>query len=540
MAYPLVFLRFHGGSRTTSGAGTCRAPSRSSDGLAAVVGINDNPSFADWVYFVIEHPAEADHLQGRRRMGASAIGRSVQLRRRLTLRNDEADQALLAGRLWSSLCRGVPSGRRPHRHRRPGSSQRAAGPGGGARSPPSSTSSSTSSRRSRARSSRCRGDTLTLDAGKKHGVHSRARARGATGRAARSSTRGRARSSGERGRARPDPGHLGPGGLLGRDLDRRGVKPGDRFRASSDKVHIVLLPLLGGVREGLVEAATQELVERLGATGRFRVSMGDAINVYLSQEGIKAEDFLQGKGVQQAAQRFKVENLLAVHFKRVQGKPYMEVRFYAFPQHGPADQHRRSSCRRPSDRRRRSGRPVLRRAVGRRIRPRPSSGRSWPGCSGATSRPAPTRAARAPFPCARSPGSPSRSWPWTWRWRRRDRIPRLAVSDGDHVYMYKIIEQRMEPEWTKSVRLLGRTISVQLADLDGDGVLEVVGNRYNRKGRPQLLRAHGQERQAHDPGGEHRRFPLRRRPQGRRRQADAVDAAVQQDGVLHSRARRTR
>ena len=47
--------------------------------------------------------------------------------------------------------------------------------------------------------------------------------------------------------------------------------------------------------------------------------------------------------------------------------------------------------------------------------------------------------------------------------------------------MYKIIEQRMEPEWTKSVRFLGRTISVQLADIDGDGTLEVVGNRYNEK-----------------------------------------------------------
>ena len=54
--------------------------------------------------------------------------------------------------------------------------------------------------------------------------------------------------------------------------------------------------------------------------------------------------------------------------------------------------------------------------------------------------------------------------------------------------MYKIVEQRMEPEWTKSVRFLGRTISVQLADLDGDGVLEVVGNRYNEKVGPELVR----------------------------------------------------
>ena len=98
------------------------------------------------------------------------------------------------------------------------------------------------------------------------------------------------------------------------------VKPGDRFRLSSGKIRLVLLPLLGGVKEGLVEAATHELVERLSASGRFQVTMGDPINVFLAQEGIKPEEFLQGKGVKEAAQRFKVENLLAIHFKRVQDR----------------------------------------------------------------------------------------------------------------------------------------------------------------------------------------------------------------------------
>ncbi len=60
----------------------------------------------------------------------------------------------------------------------------------------------------------------------------------------------------------------------------------------------------------------------------------------------------------------------------------------------------------------------------------------------------------------------------------KDKIPRLVVSDGDQVYMYRIVDQKFEPEWTKSVRSLGRVFSVQLADLDGDGFLEVIGNRY--------------------------------------------------------------
>src|SRR4029077_5179325 len=60
----------------------------------------------------------------------------------------------------------------------------------------------------------------------------------------------------------------------------------------------------------------------------------------------------------------------------------------------------------------------------------------------------------------------------------KDKIPRMVVSDGDEIYLYKIVDQKIEPEWTKSVRSLGRVFSVQLADLDGDGVLEVIGNRY--------------------------------------------------------------
>jgi hypothetical protein len=31
------------------------------------------------------------------------------------------------------------------------------------------------------------------------------------------------------------------------------------------------------------------------------------------------------------AERFRVDNLLAVRFQRVQGKPYMEVRFFSAP-----------------------------------------------------------------------------------------------------------------------------------------------------------------------------------------------------------------
>ena len=259
------------------------------------------------------------------------------------------------------------------------------------------------------------------------------------------------------------------------------VKPGDRFRASSGKVNVVLLPLLGGVRESLIEAAVQELVERLGATGRFRVSMGDPINVYLSQQGIKAEDFLQGKGVQQAAAAVQGRRTSWPSISSVcRTSPTWRSASTLFPGRIPRSA-RRSSCR-P-----RSARPRDRQAAdsplgaGRPIRPRPSRDRSWPGCSavmleaGAYSSGEGTiplrQVAKLNFPVLAMDVAVAPA----------DRIPRMVVSDGDQIYMYKIIEQRMEPEWTKSVRFLGRTISLQLADLDGDGTLEVVGNRYNEK-----------------------------------------------------------
>jgi hypothetical protein len=60
-----------------------------------------------------------------------------------------------------------------------------------------------------------------------------------------------------------------------------------------------------------------------------------------------------------------------------------------------------------------------------------------------------------------------------------DKIPRLVITDGDRIFLYRIVNRALEPEWTYSGRSPGRVISVQLADLDGDGVLEVVANRYH-------------------------------------------------------------
>ena len=253
------------------------------------------------------------------------------------------------------------------------------------------------------------------------------------------------------------------------------IKPGDRFRVPSTKVNIVLLPLLGSIRETLVETATQEMVERLAATGRFRVTMGDTINVYLAQQRLSASDFLAGKGVREASERFKADNILAVYFTRAQGKPFMDVRFFSAPRPDPAVISSffvpPSTLRaaNPGPRFSQGGSANPPQAKPRSLLQRLLGGDLEAGSYSTGENSLPLREiAKFKFPVLAMDIAVA----------PKDKIPRMVVSDGDEIYFYKIVDQKVEPEWTKSVRSLGRVFSLQLADLDGDGVLEVIGNRY--------------------------------------------------------------
>ena len=253
------------------------------------------------------------------------------------------------------------------------------------------------------------------------------------------------------------------------------VKPGDRFRVSAGKVGIVLLPLLGSTKDTLVETATQELVERLTGTGRFKVTMGDTINVFLAQQRIAAADFLAGKGVREASERFKADNILAVHFTRAQGKPFMDVRFFSAPSAAPAVTTSffvpPSTLRavNPGPRFSQGGLANPPQAKPRSLLQRLLGGELEAGSYSTGENSLPLReVAKFKFPVLAMDIAVA----------PKDKLPRMVVSDGDQIYMYRIVDFKVEPEWSRSVRTLGRVFSLQLADLDGDGVLEVIGNRY--------------------------------------------------------------
>jgi hypothetical protein len=255
-----------------------------------------------------------------------------------------------------------------------------------------------------------------------------------------------------------------------------GARPGDKARVSSGKIRLTLLPLADGVKDGLVEAAVYELIEGLNRTGRFQIGMGDAVNVWLGQEGIKRQDALEGKGLAPVGERFKIENLLVLHFKRVQNRPYMDVRLFTFPGASPvlttalfvpasikttprgdfsaSGQGRESQTLKPQ-------RSLLARLLAGDLDAGAYS-------SGESSIPL-KEVAKFPFAVIAMDVAVS----------PQDKVPRLVVTDGERIYLYRFADRVLEPEWTYRGDARGRVFSVQLADLDGDGVFEVVANRYH-------------------------------------------------------------
>ena len=263
---------------------------------------------------------------------------------------------------------------------------------------------------------------------------------------------------------------------VARQVEGGGLQPGDKARVTAGKVPLTVVALGSGPRPRLMEAATGELLQELERTGRFRLVLGDPIAAWLAQQKIAPEEFLGGRGLGQVAERFKVSNLLALRYTLVDSRPYVEARLFSGGFQSPSLTTALfvppSVKPRPAREFSTATAPGAVKVERRSLLARLLSGDFEPNQYSAGAAAIPIRQL-ATFPfvvtsmdVAVSPG---------------DKRPRIAVTDGQRVFLYRLTGEVLEAEWTDDRRRVGRILSVQLGDLDGDGVLDVVVNRQDVK-----------------------------------------------------------
>jgi hypothetical protein len=259
-------------------------------------------------------------------------------------------------------------------------------------------------------------------------------------------------------------------------LDGPKLQVGDKARVTAGRIRLTVVPFTPAVRARVAETAVQEALQELERTGRFQIAFGDQVSAWLGQEKIAGEEFLKGKGVAEAMQKFNLTNLLALQFSTPENKLLMDVRVFSRASQAPLLQ---TALYVPSSVRPRSGQQYSAGAnVGdvkvekRSLLARLLSGDWEPNKYSASATAIPVRqAAMFPFlvtslDVAVAPG---------------DKQPRLVVTDGQKVYVYRINGDKLDAEWTYDKIMMGRVLGVQFADLDGDGALEVVVNRQDVK-----------------------------------------------------------
>jgi hypothetical protein len=255
-----------------------------------------------------------------------------------------------------------------------------------------------------------------------------------------------------------------------------GLGPGDKARVPAGKLRLAVVALSSGPRSRLTEAAAYELIQELERAGRFQIVFGDQIGAWLAQERISPEQFTAGRGVREAIDRFKVSPVLVLHFTTVQGKPFMDARVFAASLDTPLLQNAffvpPSVRSQPSQAFSSSGAPDTVRVERRSLLARLLSGDFEPNTYSAGAASIPIRqVATFPFPVVAMDVAVG----------PQDKIPRIVVTEGQRVFVYRLQNQVLEAQWTFDKRMVGRILSVQFADLDGDGVLDVVVNRQDAK-----------------------------------------------------------
>ncbi|HEU5305261.1 MAG TPA: hypothetical protein VFU40_11500, partial [Gemmatimonadales bacterium] len=255
--------------------------------------------------------------------------------------------------------------------------------------------------------------------------------------------------------------------------DGAAIQPGDKARVPSGKVRLAVVALAAN-RTKMIEAAASELLQELERRGRFQIAFGDHVAVWVAQQNITPEDFMAGRGVREAAARFKFPHLMAVHFTTVQGRLFMDVRLFSEALDAPRLQN---ALFVPS-----SVRPAQTFSAGPSNQPQKAERRSlltrllsgdW--------EPNTYSAGAGAIPLRSLATFPFRIVSMDVAVGPQDKVPRVALTDGERVFVYRIRGEKLEPEWTYDKRMLGKILSVQLADLNGDNVLDVVVNRQDFK-----------------------------------------------------------
>ena len=258
-------------------------------------------------------------------------------------------------------------------------------------------------------------------------------------------------------------------------VDGPKVQVGDRARVTAGKIRLTVLALTPTARAKVAEVAIQEMLQELERTGRFQVAFGDQVLAWLGQEKIGAEDVLKGRGMPEALRKFNLAHLLALHFPTVDGKLFMDVRMFSRSAQTPLLQ---TTLLVPPSVRPKPAQQFSAGGTGevkvekRSLLARLLSGDWEPNKYSAGASAIPVRlAATFPFLVVSMDVAVAPA----------DKQPRLVVTDGQKVYGYRINGDKLDAEWTYDKLMMGRILSVQFADLDGDGVLEVVVNRQDVK-----------------------------------------------------------
>jgi hypothetical protein len=258
-------------------------------------------------------------------------------------------------------------------------------------------------------------------------------------------------------------------------VDGPKVQVGDRARVSSAKLRLTVVSFIGSERAKIAEVATQELLHELERTGRFQIGFGDQVLAWLGQQRIQADEFVKGQGVAEVTQKFNLPHVLALRFSVPDGKLLMDVRLFSRSAAAPLMQTALlvpSSVRPTPAQRYSAGGTGDVKIEKRSLLARLLSGDWEPNKYSAGAGSIPVRlVATFPFLVMSMDIAVAPS----------DRQPHVVLTDGQKVFGYRVNGDKLDAEWTYDKMMVGRIISVQFADLDGDGSLDVVVNRQDAK-----------------------------------------------------------